>query len=127
LYPSECRPTVLVVDDDRDVLEALACYLAAVGLNVATSMSGEDAIAMARAIPLDAIVLDLAMPVVDGFGVIDALQQGKTSQIPIVIFTGLPLATVCRGRQFACVQKPCDPADLMSVVVKAIAARPDAV
>jgi CheY-like chemotaxis protein len=113
-----------VVDDDQDVVEALGSYLAAVGLTVASTTSGEAAIAMARAMPLDVIVLDIAMPLVDGFTVIDALQRGKTTaEIPIVAFTGLPLEDVCRDPRLAgCVTKTCDPDDLVAAVVKAIAA-----
>ncbi len=79
---------VLVVDDEPSTVEWVSGALEANGLEVLKAYGGKEGIELAtRHIP-DAIVLDLMMPEVSGFQVIDKLkQQERTKDIPIIVFT----------------------------------------
>jgi CheY-like chemotaxis protein len=80
--------TVLVVDDDPKAVELVAVRLAAIGASVLRANGGQQAIDLARAQLPDLIVLDLAMPAVSGFEVVEALRaEPETARIPIIVMT----------------------------------------
>jgi signal transduction histidine kinase/DNA-binding response OmpR family regulator len=81
---------VLVVDDDEDVRAVLRRTLRAEGYSVVEAANGREALeAIADAKP-DAIVLDLMMPEVDGFEVVEALAGRQDwREIPVIVLTGL--------------------------------------
>jgi PAS domain S-box-containing protein len=80
--------TVLVVDDDPKAVELIATYLPAPAYSVMRAYGGAEAIALARAVPPDLILLDLMMPEVNGIDVVQALQQDPaTAGIPILVVT----------------------------------------
>ena len=82
------RETVLVVDDERDILELVKYNLDKEGYTVTTVASGEDALLATRSRMPDIIVLDLMLPGVDGLEVCRRLKADpKTSGIPIVMLT----------------------------------------
>ena len=79
---------VLVVDDEPDAVELIAMRLLDIGVTVTRAYGGREAIDIARAQRPDLIVLDLMMPDVTGFDVVNALtEHAETSHIPIVILT----------------------------------------
>jgi signal transduction histidine kinase/DNA-binding response OmpR family regulator len=79
---------VLVVDDDPKAVELIAVQLTAFGANVLRAYGGEEAIDIARRELPGLIVLDLMMPTVNGFDVVNALRERpETAHIPIVIVT----------------------------------------
>lgn len=73
----ELKAKVLLVDDEADFLTTLAERLEARGLKVSTAASGEDAVGKVADHDFDLIVLDLAMPGIDG---LETLKQIKTKQ-----------------------------------------------
>ena len=80
--------TVLVVDDDPKAVELIAAYLAPPAYSVLMAYGGSDAIVLARQHHPDLILLDLMMPDVDGFDVVEALARDvETSRIPILVLT----------------------------------------
>jgi two-component system, OmpR family, alkaline phosphatase synthesis response regulator PhoP len=80
--------TVLVVDDERDILELVKYNLDKEGYQVTTVATGEDALLATRSRMPDIIVLDLMLPGVDGLEVCRRLKaDSKTSGIPIVMLT----------------------------------------
>ncbi len=82
------RENVLVVDDERDILELVKYNLDKEGYRVTVVASGEDALAATRARMPDLIVLDLMLPGVDGLEVCRRLKaDAKTRGIPIVMLT----------------------------------------
>jgi PAS domain S-box-containing protein len=87
--PADGQPlTALVVDDDPKAVELVAVRLAAVGANVLRAFGGQEAIDIARAQLPGLIVLDLMMPSVNGFDVVEALRErADTAQIPIIVMT----------------------------------------
>jgi PAS domain S-box-containing protein len=80
--------TVLVVDDDPKAVQLLGAYLAPAGYRVLSAFGGQEGIDVARQQHPHLIVLDLMMPEVNGFEVVEALKGDvSTASIPIVIVT----------------------------------------
>jgi signal transduction histidine kinase/DNA-binding response OmpR family regulator/HAMP domain-containing protein len=86
-----CR--VLVVDDDSKSVEVLAAYLAEPGYQALRAYGGREGIELARREKPDLILLDLMMPDVSGFDVVDRLRADPTTAaIPIVVVTARQLS-----------------------------------
>jgi PAS domain S-box-containing protein len=80
--------TVLVADDDPKAVELVAVRLSAIGASVLRANGGQEAIDLARAELPGLIVLDLMMPSVSGFDVVEALRERPdTARIPIIVMT----------------------------------------
>jgi CheY-like chemotaxis protein len=101
LMPDPVEPPlkVLVVDDDPASVELIALSIAALPVTILRANGGREAIALARQQLPDLIVLDLMMPGVSGFDVVDALgEQPETAQIPIVVVTAKQISVEDRAR-----------------------------
>lgn len=84
------RRTVLVVDDNEDVLELFRRYLGANQYQVVTARTAQEALTLARRLRPYAISLDLMMPEQDGWDLLQLLlNQPETCQIPIIVCTVL--------------------------------------
>jgi CheY-like chemotaxis protein len=82
--------TVLVIDDNEDVLELFRRYLAAHHYRVSTSPSAQGALDLARQLQPYAITLDLMMPDQDGWDLLQTLlNHADTQHIPIIVCTVL--------------------------------------
>jgi len=78
--------TVLVVDDDTSILDTVSSILAGEGYDVVSASTGQEALAaVARKQPL-LILLDMRMPIMDGWAVARALREQGIS-VPIVVMT----------------------------------------
>ena len=77
--------TILVVDDEPQIAEIAGDYLRHAGFDVITAGDGARALEMVRAHRADLVVLDLALPVVDGLDV--AREIRRTSALPIIMLT----------------------------------------
>ena len=79
---------VLVVDDDRKAVELICLRLAGLATTILRAYGGQEAIDTARQELPDVIVLDLIMPDVNGFDVVEALHEDPaTARIPIMVVT----------------------------------------
>jgi diguanylate cyclase (GGDEF)-like protein len=79
---------VLAVDDDPVQLKLLATYLANLGFGVATAKDGAEALLKAETLLPDAIISDILMPRVDGFGLCMAIRKQRyLARIPVVLLT----------------------------------------
>jgi PAS domain S-box-containing protein len=89
LHPvAEQTHTVLVVDDDPKAVEVIAGFLPAPAYAVVRAYGGAEAITLAQRLRPDLIFLDLMMPGVSGFDVVEALQRNsETARIPILVLT----------------------------------------
>ncbi|MGW5557750.1 response regulator [Micromonospora sp. NPDC003944] len=76
---------VLVVEDDLSIREVTAIGLRRAGFRVATAVDGRQALVAFRAHPVDLIVLDIMLPVLDGLEVCREIR--RTSQVPILMLT----------------------------------------
>src|SRR6476646_7190088 len=78
------KPSILVADDDLDARTMYGLYLKSMGCLVYTASDGAGAIKQAMAVQPDLIVLDLAMPHVDGWSAAELLRRSPvTKGIPI--------------------------------------------
>ena len=90
---------VLLVEDDRALLEVMAAQLSATGLRVRTATSGWEGLSSCREWPPALLVLDLELPDLDGFGVVAALRNDQVScSVPLLVFSGMDLTSVQRHR-----------------------------
>ena len=83
---------ILVVDDDPDILDAVALILESQGYEVVTARDGIEGLANLKAEQPDLMILDLMMPRMDGFAVCKELQDPRWSKykdIPILILTSV--------------------------------------
>ncbi len=83
---------ILVVDDDPDILDAVALILESQGYKVVTARDGIEGLANLKAEQPDLMILDLMMPKMDGFAVCKELQDPRWSKykdIPILILTSV--------------------------------------
>lgn len=84
------RQTILVADDDELLRQLLDHRLTANGYGVIHAEDGQEALQRAEAEKPDLIVLDAMMPVLDGFAVLNALQDDeRLRSIPVLMLTAL--------------------------------------
>jgi CheY-like chemotaxis protein len=112
---------ILVIDDDAAVRWVLQRNLEHAGFEVMTAENGFEGIGMVDQSPPDAVVLDLMMPVMDGFAVLRALRENlRTSNIPVIVLTALATGDVAVRCQQAGAQrvvtKPFEPSILASEI-----------
>jgi two-component system phosphate regulon response regulator PhoB len=82
------KATILIVDDEEDILELLRYNLTKEGYRVVCAESGEKALAEIRRQPPDVVILDLMLPGVDGLDVCREVKAGAdTAGIPIIMLT----------------------------------------
>lgn len=82
------KTRILVVDDERDILELVSYNLRKEGYDVLTSADGEEALKLIKKEQLSLIVLDLMLPGVQGLELCKMLKSGEdTSFIPIIMLT----------------------------------------
>ena len=95
---------VLIVDDDPKAVELIAVRIDGLATTVLRAYDGREAIAIAQRELPDLIVLDLIMPDVSGFEVVDALvENAATARIPIVVVTASEITEADRIRLNGCV------------------------
>jgi len=82
------KETILVIDDNPDLLDIVDAILSESGFLVAKALSGESGLTIARNLQPRLILLDLNMPRMDGWEVLKLLKsEPATAQIPVAIFS----------------------------------------
>ena len=82
-------PRVLIIDDDRTLLDLLRVYLTSGGLKIEVAEDAAIAIRTILASPPDLIILDIELPFLNGMEVLAALKSdASTRDIPVVVLTG---------------------------------------
>jgi two-component system cell cycle response regulator DivK len=119
-------PLVLVVDDFQDNREMYAEYLAYCGFRVIEAKNGKEAIEQAFAQSPNVIIMDLSLPVMDGWEATRRLKaDGRTKSIPVIALTGHALQGHSKGALDAgCdafVAKPCLPDQLVLEIKRMLA------
>ena len=119
------RPRVLIVDDYPDAREMYSEYLQYSGFDVVEAQNGMEALQRAVDEMPDIILMDLSLPVMDGWEATRRLKADKrTASIPVVALTGHALAGISDGAKKAgCdafVTKPCLPEDLVKEIRKVL-------
>jgi two-component system cell cycle response regulator DivK len=119
------RPRVLLVDDYPDAREMYSEYLQFSGFDVVEAANGIEALQSAIERTPDIILMDLSLPVMDGWEATRRLKaDDRTASIPVVALTGHALAGISEGAKRAgCdafVTKPCLPEDLVKEIRKVL-------
>jgi two-component system KDP operon response regulator KdpE len=115
------RPKILVVDDDPDLVRAMRLRLRANNYDVSTATDGYSAIAVAQKDRPSLIILDLGLPVGDGFVVLERLQNSDVlAGVPVIVLSArdpeVNEERALKAGAAAFFQKPADNDELMSVI-----------
>lgn len=81
------RPRVLVVDDDAGIREIIRTRLQMTSFEVMIARNGNEALQRAASWRPDAMVLDINMPELDGFGVLERMRRSGQPQPPVMVLT----------------------------------------
>ena len=111
-------PLILVVDAYQDAREMYAEYLQFSGFRVAEARNGNEAVAQARSLRPDLILMDLSLPGMDGWEATRRIKgDARTRHIPVIALTAHALPSAHeKAREAGCdavVTKPCLPQDLV--------------
>jgi len=116
--------SVLIVDDDRDLLLGLGIRLRAAGYHVTIALDAITAIAAARREPPDLIVLDIGLPGGDGLTVLRSFKfVASLASIPVIILTARDMSLKEKAMSsgaYAFFQKPADNDELLATIVDAL-------
>jgi two-component system cell cycle response regulator len=118
-------PSILLADDSPTVRGIMRVELEAAGFKVIEAADGEQALRLALADPPDVVLLDVEMPVMDGYACLQALKADEaTANIPVVFVTGLLTAEdVARALKLGghdYLRKPPESAELLARVNAAL-------
>ena len=92
-YARSPRKRLLVVEDNQAELLGITNLLGHDDIEVVTAEKGEDALAILREQPADCVVLDLKLPDMSGFELLEHIREdGQLAQVPVVVFTGRELS-----------------------------------
>ena len=111
---------VLVVDDDADSRAFLALLVGTLGYAVVLASDGEEGLALARAHRPSLILLDVMMPVCDGFSFREEqLRTPELADIPVILISALPESQILRLRLsgIPAIGKPIDVKELKAQVI----------
>lgn len=111
---------VLVVDDDEAIRKLIAAILRRRSFHVDTVANGEEALRKLAEQPYNVMLLDLMMPKVDGYTVIERLREQKI-EVEIVVVTAAGASQVNaidRSRVRAVISKPFDVSQLVDIVTR---------
>lgn len=123
------KEKILVVDDEKDILELIDYNLTKNGYRVKTASSGEEALDLVKDNDYDLIILDLMLPGVDGFDITKIIKADKhKANIPIVMVTAkADEADKVAGLEIGAdhyVTKPFSPRELLAIVKATLRRRP---
>ena len=114
------RQLVLIVEDDVDAREVYDRFLALNGFRTAVASDGREALRKIASLKPDLVVMDLAMPTLNGRDAIEAMRESKkTSRIPVLVLTAHARDGSETVRNLDCegfLIKPCSPSELLAEV-----------
>lgn len=116
---NEDAPTILLVEDDADILDFNKTLLQGNGYNVVTARNGKEAIELLSADLPDIIVTDMMMPEMDGMALLKTVTGNvATDHIPVIVLSAKTSARTEGVKQGAQVylEKPFVPAELVAVI-----------
>ena len=120
------KGTILIVDDEEIMREILETLLARAGYEVKLASSGADGLDVARSVPIDAAIVDMMMPGMDGITVLDELKK-LDDELPVLMITAFAsvenaIAAMKRGA-FDYITKPFKNDEVLVVVRNAVERR----
>ena len=113
---------VLLVDDDRCLLDALCALLAEEGFDVTVAGNGREALERLPTCAPDVVVTDVMMPVMDGQQLLRSLrEQPSTRELPVILMSAAPLKP---GDGVPLLRKPFRADALVAEIRRAVEGRP---
>jgi DNA-binding response OmpR family regulator len=122
------RTKILVVDDDPDLLLLLRVTLASEDFECLLARNGEDAVQELQLEHPDLILLDIMMPVMDGWEVLERITECGSTTPVIVVSAKAGEADVARALELGAadyVKKPFDPDDLLQSIAAVVGLSPE--
>jgi len=116
----EERKTILVVEDDPDVLSAIVKNLDHAGYRIITANDGMEGLKKIKSGGYDLVITDIVMPYVSGTGVVSALKESNP-HIPVIAITGygeIPETMAVEQKADLVLSKPVRMSDLKEHIVK---------
>ena len=84
--PGRVLGEVVVIEDDRPSLDLMTAYLSGASLKVTTARDGPSGLEAVRRVRPDAVLLDIRLPGIDGWSVLEALKgEPETRDIPVIV------------------------------------------
>ena len=124
LQGMDVRPRLLLVDDDPEILEATGQVLREWGYAVDAAGDGPTALDLLRKARPDLMLIDLMMPVMDGWTLIDRIRQEKAgADVPVVVFSADRETRIVEGKADAALRKPFELEELQDVVERLLRPR----
>jgi CheY-like chemotaxis protein len=116
-----CALSVLIIDDDPDILTSVRLCLRSTDWTVTTTLDGAEGIRLAEELQPDVIVCDAIMPGLSGEEVIELLKsKPETERIPIVLMTAFPIPEAFADTHWTnFLAKPFGPTELFTVIESA--------
>ena len=116
--------TVLIVDDEVEILNLMETLLEMNGFKVVRADSGEEALVVAKDLSLAAVVSDYRMPGINGVDLLSRLKL-RHSNTPMIIATGfadvdIAIDAINKGGVYKLIKKPWDPFELLQEVKAAV-------
>ena len=115
--------SILVIDDDASIVETLDLYLTEEGYNVRTALTGTDGLNKYVQEPSDVVILDIRLPDVDGFSVLEDLKEENENAKVIMITAFHDMETTInamKGGAFDYIHKPVNVDELDLAIKKAL-------
>lgn len=116
------KACILIVDDEKEFVEALAERLEIRDYHVTTSLSGEDAVKELKKYNFDVIILDVVMPGMDGIETLREIKKIKPLTEVIMLTGHATLEAAIEGLKLGALDfllKPCETEDLIAKIDKA--------
>ncbi|MFH1287396.1 MAG: response regulator [bacterium] len=116
---------ILVVDDEIQLVEMMKMRLEANSYEVVTAYDGQEAFEAALREKPDLIILDVMMPIMNGFEALDRLKSNpETMHIPVIMLTAKSdTASIFKAEDLRVkdyMTKPCEPKELLNLIKKYI-------
>ncbi len=119
------RATILLIDDDADFVEATCAVLESVPYKVLIAYNGDKGLAIARETQPDLIILDMVMPVKDGFQILEELESDPAlARVPVMMLTAMSNGIISPSKAELVaaiadyIDKPIRPTELLQRVEK---------
>lgn len=118
------KPRILIVDDSSDIRDLIKSFYEEYDLELIEAVNGQEAVEMVRTCPPDLILLDIQMPVLNGYEVAAILKNDEAVQdIPILVITGQERWEVeeqIEGMYDGYVSKPFKEVDLIKATMQCL-------
>jgi CheY-like chemotaxis protein len=123
--------SILVVDDDAHIRQLIQTVLEGVGHDVTLAADGQEAVNKLRRKPYDLVILDIMMPAMSGYEVLEQIRaMPSRAETPVVVVTAKHdpdgVMREVKGGALDHIAKPFLPEELEDVVERALGANPDA-